>query len=243
MGLLIRRNNPPEDNHRLSQPNPAKPLLSVSAPNTTHLDDDRLIVSPVVDTSASTTHVSHQVNQCVGEMKEILTSEPAIGRRVDLQLVEAGGTANMVIPATPIFDAIVPQYSAGGSTPLGEAALMSLDGIDEYVKRMRATEVSVVSRILLIVSDGGANDDRQTLEEAKRRLRLAQDHLSLIPLLTDNGNKAALEDFCGCECLEISKTDIPTLFRKLTSVIRVVSTTSRSNITGPSFARDLMFGD
>lgn len=243
MRSLIRSNKSPAGNLQLPAPLLSKPRLLSPTPTFVRLPDGRVVVAVEVDISSSMGSDSMQTNQCLGEMQQTLTSEPMIGEKVDVQVVTAGDSATMVIPATPIVDCRIPEFSTGGFTPLGEGASMSLEGIKAHVERLRQAEISVVSSILVVISDGGANDDRRTLEEAKRQLRAAQDHLTVIPLLSTHGDKAALEDFCGCECLEIAKTDIPTLFRKLTSVIRIVSTTSPSKISGPSFVRDLMFGD
>lgn len=202
----------------------------------------RVKVTLCLDTSCSMDRVTRQSNTCLNEVIASLQQILAVARKVDLQLVAYGGSVKTIIPFTSVLGLNIPRFSAGGNTPAGEAIVRSFGGIEEHTNWLRQNETDVISDIFVLISDGEDNGCRDKHKEAKRVLRTAQNSVSVIPLLTDGGDGPALRELCGCDYLEISKTEIPTLFRRLTEVIRVVSTTSPSKITGPDFARDMMFG-
>lgn len=241
MGLLTRKKNLLSDDELTSSALLRRTKSSRLTSDNSNLDDNRIVVAVAADTSASMNNVTRQLNQCLRESMEVLKAEPTVARRVDFQLVTAGGTPKMLVEAQPILSLRIPELSVGGCTPLAKGAVMSLDGMSSHIEGLRSRELSVVSSILVVISDGEANDPASVISEAQQRLRAAQDGTTIIPLLTEGGNKIALEELCGTRCLEVSKTDISTLFRKLTYTIRVVSTTSPSKITGPGFVRNLMF--
>lgn len=205
--------------------------------------ESRVLVSPVLDTSGSMAKVSKQSYQCTSQMIDTLQSTPSIGRRVDLEITTAGGRVEQILPFTCVLEIEKPgSFTPTGCTPLGEAVITALDSIEARVSELRAAEIEVVSSILVIISDGEAND-HAFIDEAKKRLRNAEaDKITVIPFLSRDGNGAALRDFCGGNYLDASTTDIPALFRKLTEVIRVVSQTAPSQVKDSSFVRKLMFG-
>jgi uncharacterized protein YegL len=224
----------------LSVPN-LKPLALPS----THFDfnsaESRIGVSPLLDTSGSMIRVAQQVHESVNQMIESLRETPSIARRVDMQLTTAGGTAEVHGPFQCVLRTECPTFQIGGGTPLSEASILALDSLKEWKTHLRRHETELVSSIVVIISDGEATD-KDKIATAKQALRDAQDSISIIPFLTDGGNRSALEDFCGCRALAVSEIDIAALFRKLTAVIRTVSMASPRQIEGPSFVRNLMFG-
>ena len=189
------------------------------------------------------TAVTQQFNDCLSTAFTTLKRNPSVARRVDVQVISAGRHVNTELAFTNLINAEQQWLSAGGSTPLGAAAIRSLEGIREREDWLHSNEVSVNGKILVVLSDGEANDPINVIQNAKQCLREApKQNVSVIPLLTRGGDRKLLEDFCGCRCLEIADTDIEALFVRLTDVIRTVSMMSPSQIEGPETISNLMFG-
>lgn len=195
-----------------------------------------------VDDSGSMARDAPALRKSVADMLEALRKMPSVARRVDTQFITAGGTVTKHGPFQSVLQAAPPTFRTSGGTPLGEASLIALDSLIEWEAVLKRHETELVSKILVIISDGEANDANY-IDRARAALRDAQESVTVIPFACRGGSRKALEEFCGCRAMDATETDIPLLFSKLTEAIRTVSMISPSQIEGPGFVRNLMFGD
>ncbi|MEM8671137.1 MAG: VWA domain-containing protein [Planctomycetota bacterium] len=204
-------------------------------------DEPRGLVVVVHDTSGSMLPVAMESEHHLEEMVGALKVSKSVARRFDLEIVTAGGVPRRVLPFTSVLDAAIPNMVVGGGTPLCEATLDALASIESRIEHIRSRECVVSTAILVVISDGGYTDTGYA-SEAKKALREAAENVVIIPFLTAGGDESQLSELCGCNVLDPNSTDIPALFQRLTSVIRVVSQTSPSQVT-VSGVRALLFDD
>ncbi len=150
---------------------------------------------------------------------------------VDLAVYVAGGSADRIqdfIGAEQI--AGVAQLSAGGSTPLGAAALMALKDLDMRKKAYRDAGVPYYQPWLVLISDG-APTDVSAWQEATRVASELATHRKLVslPIGVDGADMAVLSAMSNRPAVALDGLKFREFFQWLSASMARVSASASSD--------------
>jgi len=119
----------------------------------------------VLDTSASMTgQPISELNNGVQLFFDDVVADDFARFAVETSVITFGGTVATKMPFTPCAGGegvAVPELYAGGHTPMGEALDRAVDALDRQTSTYRKAGVPFYKPWLVLMTDGGPNDDWQ----------------------------------------------------------------------------------
>lgn len=130
--------------------------------------DPRCAAVLVLDCSSSmsTNNAIGQLNDGVQTLHSCLTNDELASRRIELGVISFGSKVSVESTIAPLDVFSPPTLRASGSTPLAQAVLEAISMVEERTKIYQKAGIAYYKPWILLMTDGGATDDRTVIEEA-----------------------------------------------------------------------------
>lgn len=137
--------------------------------------EPRAACALLLDTSGSMMGAPiYELNNGLLRFSEDLKEDPLARKRTEVMIVTFGGTVNIATPFQEAQHFQAPTLSAGGGTPLGQAALVALDELSKQKEAYKQNGLEYFRPWLIVMSDGSPTDDRHTIKQAVDSLEAMQ---------------------------------------------------------------------
>lgn len=198
--------------------------------------EQRTLCAIIVDCSSSMNEDNRMgaVNQGLRAFEVALKADEVACKRVQVQIIECGGSAPRKGNWVDAADFVAPTLVASGCTPLGAAADMALDQIDVATAAMKSAGVSYLKPWVLMLSDGGPNDPNWERGADRMRKWATEIKGSAFIFAVEGADIATLARFQAIDgriMTDLATADIGALFKWLSVSLKSNSLPSTSATT------------
>jgi len=185
----------------------------------------RIPICLVLDTSGSMYGAPiEELNKGVRLFMETLLEDEMTRFSADISIVTFGHTVKEELKFGSIEEQEIPNFHAGGSTPLGGAMLTSVELLDNRKKEYQKVGVDYFQPWLVLMSDGTPTDLVETGDAIKKISKLCNDKkLTLFPI--GIGNRADMNKLSqfGKDAVKLDGLKFKEFFEWLSQSVSIVS--------------------
>lgn len=185
----------------------------------------RVPICLLLDTSYSMSgEPINELNKGVELFIESLKSDEIACYSADITIITFGGNVNTILDFGPISDLSIQTFSAGGDTPMGEAAEKALRVLDRRKEEYKAEMVEYFQPWMVLMTDGQPTDSYQN--SARIISSLINDRkMTLFPIgIGDAADMNVLKEFSPTrEPLKLNGLNFKGFFEWLSQSVTIVS--------------------
>lgn len=137
----------------------------------------------------------NELNEGVGMFFNAIKNDEVAKHSAEISIITFGNRAEMLLDFASIDSQEVPQLSANGSTPMGEAVTLAIDKLQRRKNEYSNAGVDYYQPWVVLMTDGKPTDDIQ--QAAKKTVNLIENKkLTIFPIgIGKNADMIALEEF------------------------------------------------
>jgi uncharacterized protein YegL len=186
----------------------------------------------VLDTSGSMDGARiHQLNEGLKRFVAALQADDVASCSIDVAVITAGGVVTEQLPFhTAMNIDQLPDFSATGGTPIGQAVSLALQRLDERKKAYQQTGVAYYQPWLVLISDGEPTDSWQQAAAQSRQLS-EQRKLVVLPIGVDGADLGILGQFSAKPAKQLAGLKFNEFFEWLSASMSRVSASASTSST------------
>lgn len=186
----------------------------------------------VLDTSGSMDGARiHQLNEGLKRFVAALQADDVASCSIDVAVITAGGVVTEQLPFNTAMNIDhLPDFSATGGTPIGQAVSLALQRLDERKKAYQQTGVAYYQPWLVLISDGEPTDSWQQAATQSRQLS-EQRKLVVLPIGVDGADLGILGQFSAKPAKQLAGLKFNEFFEWLSASMSRVSASASTSST------------
>ena len=185
----------------------------------------RVPICLLLDTSYSMSGAPiNELNKGVKVFINALKSDEIACYSADICVIKFGGSVDKIIDFGPIKDLKIPQMSAGGDTPMGEAAAEALRRLENRKNEYKNEMVEYFQPWMVLMTDGQPTDHYESSALEISSL-VNERKMTIFPIgVGDGADMNVLKEFSPTrEPLKLQGLDFKGFFEWLSQSVTIVS--------------------
>jgi uncharacterized protein YegL len=173
----------------------------------------------------------HQLNEGLKRFVAALQADDVASCSIDVAVITAGGVVTEQLPFNTAMNIDhLPDFSATGGTPIGQAVSLALQRLDERKKAYQQTGVAYYQPWLVLISDGEPTDSWQQAAAQSRQLS-EQRKLVVLPIGVDGADLGILGQFSAKPAKQLAGLKFNEFFEWLSASMSRVSASASTSST------------